>query len=127
MEAGNKMAMAGEVTGLGLIVVFACLVLIIVLVVVLSAILKERPKKKKKGSDIIEKTIESAVVAAPAAPAMQNDGELVAVLTAAVYAALGEQAQAAYPGGLVVRSYRRVNYAPAWERAGKNEQIYNKF
>ena len=61
-----------------------------------------------------------------------GEGELLAVITAAVAAMLGaEMAQAAEPeapisDGFVVRSFRRVGSAPAWGRAGREEQVYSR-
>ena len=52
-----------------------------------------------------------------------DDGELVAVIAAAVAAAMeaaGEES------GFVVRSIRRVHNAPAWNRAGREEQVYSR-
>jgi len=116
----DKAEMAGQVTGLGLLVVFACLIIIIGVIVLLSFILKER--KKKPVEPAPTPAVQPAM--APAQSVEAGDEELIAVLTAAVAAAIGEGATA---GGLVVRSYRRINHIPAWERAGKNEQIFNKF
>ena len=54
-----------------------------------------------------------------------DDGELVAVIAAAVAAAM-EAAGAEQTNGFVVRSIRRINNAPAWNRAGREEQIYSR-
>ena len=54
-----------------------------------------------------------------------DDGELVAVIAAAVAAAM-EAAGAEETSGFVVRSIRRINNAPAWNRAGREEQIYSR-
>ncbi|MGI6153312.1 MAG: OadG family transporter subunit [Christensenellaceae bacterium] len=127
MTMAEKAELAGMTTGLGLLVVFSCLILIILVVVILSKILAERKKAPK---DILEKTIEAAAPPqaqpTPAAATASNDSELVAVLTAAVMAAMEASGTPAH-GGLYVRSYKRIKNAPAWERAGKTEQIYNKF
>lgn len=55
----------------------------------------------------------------------QDDGELIAVIAAAVAAAM-EAAGEENATGFVVRSIRRVNNAPAWNRAGREEQVYSR-
>ena len=51
--------------------------------------------------------------------------ELMAVIAAAVAAAM-EQAGEENTTGFVVRSIRRINNAPAWNRAGREEQVYSR-
>ena len=72
-----------------------------------------------------------AVASAPAAaPAAQDNTELIAVITAAVAAVLDAEgaAQGQAPGSskFVVRTIRRVHNSPAWNRAGREEQIYSR-
>lgn len=57
-----------------------------------------------------------------------NDDQVVAVITAAI-AAIMEEEQKNVPAakkGFVVRSIRRVSNAPAWNRAGREEQVYSR-
>ena len=57
-----------------------------------------------------------------------NDDQVVAVITAAI-AAIMEEEQKDVPAakkGFVVRSIRRVSNAPAWNRAGREEQVYSR-
>ncbi len=61
----------------------------------------------------------SAPVQEEAAPA--QDDALIAVITAAV-ACMMEDGSA-----FTVRRVRRVSSAPAWQRAGREEQIYSHF
>ena len=67
-----------------------------------------------------------APAAAPAPVAEEaveetDDDELIAVIAAAVAAAM-EQAGEENTTGFVVRSIRRINNAPAWNRAGREER-----
>lgn len=68
-----------------------------------------------------------------------DDAELFAVITAAVAAVMEEEAKVVAaqaptaeaaaevkPASFVVRSIRRVNNAPAWNRAGREEQVYSR-
>ena len=63
--------------------------------------------------------------------AMGNE-EVVAVITAAIATVLEKEAEAkgekksAQPQ-FVVRSIRRISNAPAWNRAGREEQVYSRF
>jgi hypothetical protein len=45
---------------------------------------------------------------------------VVAAISAALAVMLGE-------GKFVVRHIKRVNNAPAWNRAGREEQVYSRF
>ena len=57
--------------------------------------------------------------------AMGHDDELIAVIAAAVAAAMEQAGEENTTGG-VVRSIRRINNAPAWNRAGREEQVYSR-
>ncbi len=51
----------------------------------------------------------------------------MAVITAAVAAMLSEEKGAPVDeSGFVVRAVRRVSNAPAWNRAGREEQVYSR-
>ena len=79
------------VAGLGMIVVFAGLVLLIGFITILG------------------------VAAKGVSP------EVIAAITAAI-AAVWES-----PNGFVVRHVKRVSNAPAWKRAGRDEQTYSRY
>ena len=56
--------------------------------------------------------------------AVAEDGvspEVIAAITAAI-AAVWES-----PNGFVVRHVKRVSNAPAWKRAGRDEQTYSRY
>ena len=112
MSVLDKILFGLQVAVIGMAIVFVCLILIIGLIKLLSWILKDR---KKKAQEVAE----PAPTPVAAEPAVQDDQELIAVLTAAIAATTGGQT------GLVIRSFRRVG-ASAWAKAGRNEQIYNK-
>ena len=112
-----------SVAAVGILTVFVALIILIGLIKVMELVIGGVTKKK------------AAPVPAPAAPAPapaieetaeeEDEGELIAVIAAAVAAAM-EAAGAEEPTGFVVRSIRRVNNAPAWNRAGREEQIYSR-
>ena len=61
----------------------------------------------------------AAIPAAPAVPAAEeDDSELIAVLAAAVAASLN---QSTY--NLKIKSYRRVDTAPVWNRTARRDNV----
>ena len=90
---------------------------------------------EKVGAKVTARFRSSEVNAPAAAPVVEvasNNEELVAVITAAVAAMLEAEAAAGTavaeeaPKGFVVRSIRRISNAPAWNRAGREEQVYSR-
>ena len=112
-----------SVAAVGILTVFVALIILIGLIKVMEIVVGSVTKKK------------AAPAPAPVAPAPapvveetaeeEDEGELIAVIAAAVAAAM-EAAGAEEPTGFVVRSIRRVNNAPAWNRAGREEQVYSR-
>ena len=117
LQYGLSVALVGIGT------VFVGLVILIVLIKVMEMVIHGATGSKKAPAP---------VAAAPApAPAVveeepeQDDGELIAVIAAAVAMAM-EAAGEENTTGFVVRSIRRINNAPAWNRAGREEQVYSR-
>ena len=116
----EKVTFGLGVAGLGMIVVFVGLVILICFIMILGSISRS---KKPKAAPV--KQVEPQVMAAPpvqTAPA--GDGvspEVIAAITAAI-AAVWES-----PNGFVVRHVKRVSNAPAWKRAGRDEQTYSRY
>lgn len=107
------------VAGLGMIVVFAGLVLLIGFITILGVAAKERkkpaPKTEQKAESVAAPPVQTAVAADGVSP------EVIAAITAAI-AAVWES-----PNGFVVRHVKRVSNAPAWKRAGRDEQTYSHY
>ena len=97
---------------IGLFVVFLGLIILIVFIKVLSFITDRTTGEKKP---------EKAKPAAPVVSAPPVSAEVIAAITAAIAAVW----QA--PAGFVVRHVKRVSNAPAWNRAGREEQTYSRF
>ena len=121
---GNIFAYGGQVTLIGLSIVFAALILLICCIMIMSWVFNKIKKAKE------EKAKAKAAAAAPApapvavpAPAVEpepvmeevNDTELIAVIAAAI-AAFDNSGKS-----LVVRKVRRVN---SWNKAARQEQVY---
>lgn len=68
---------------------------------------------------------------APAAPVqveetyVENDDALIAVISAAI-AAVWQADESAPQSGFVVRRVKRVHNAPAWQKGGREEQMYGR-
>ena len=107
------------VTAVGMLVVFFGLIVLIGLIKIMTMLSQSKKPKEKE-------VVAPAPVAAPApveaeAAASTQDDVLIAVISAAVAAAMGEET------GFVVRRVRRISNAPAWQRAGRDEQAYSRF
>ena len=115
LQYGLSVALVGIGT------VFVGLIILIALIKLMEIVMASATGKKK------------AAVPAPAAAAPvaeepveeTDDDELIAVIAAAVAAAM-EQSGEENTTGFVVRSIRRINNAPAWNRAGREEQVYSR-
>ena len=117
-----------QVTIVGLVVVFVGLIILIGCINLMQRCMAEFEKKKIGTSKAQPEAASAPAAAAPAVPAAQaNDGELMAVITAAVAAMLSEEKGAPVDeSGFVVRAVRRVSNAPGWIRAGRVEQVYSR-
>ena len=115
LQYGLSVALVGIGT------VFVGLIILIALIKLMEIVMASTTGKKK------------AAAPAPAAPAPEeeepveetDDDDLIAVIAAAVAAAM-EQSGEENTTGFVVRSIRRINNAPAWNRAGREEQVYSR-
>ncbi len=114
----NNLGFGLIVTLIGMVTVFFGLVILIALIKVMEKATANLGKKKAAPAKSAE--------AAPAAPAVEevpvtDDSELIAVISAAV-AMMMEDGSA-----FTVRRVRRVSNAPAWQKAGREEQVYSRF
>ena len=105
-----------SVAAVGILTVFVALIILIGLIKVMEIVVGSVTKKKAAPAPapVVEETAEE-----------EDEGELIAVIAAAVAAAM-EAEGAEEPTGFVVRSIRRINNAPAWNRAGREEQVYSR-
>ena len=118
------------VAALGMITVFAGLLILIAFIKILTAITSAGQGKKKTNTPkIAVKSTQSNelpddVMAAITAAITAYDGsaapEVVAAIAAALNMVMGE-------GNFIVRHVKRISNAPRWNRAGREEQIYSRF
>ena len=104
-------------TVMGILVVFMILV-IIMLVIKAMALFSGN---NGAGKEVNASKKAEAAPAPAAAVKKEDDSEIVAVITAAIYSMLGESAT-----GFRIRSYRRVG-GREWNKAGRREVLDNKF
>ena len=123
MDNANVFSMAGMVTGVGLLIVFACLIALIAIMLLLPKFLKLRNMKSGAKKPVKKETPQPKAPKAavqPLAEQKQDDHELIAVLAASVAAMMGTQ-----PGNIVIQSYKRISPS-AWRKSGRDYQIFHK-
>lgn len=115
----NNLGFGLIVTLIGMLTVFFGLVLLIGLIKLMEKATANLGKKAKKQAEAPA----PAPVAAPVVEEVPvaDDSELIAVISAAV-AMMMEDGSA-----FTVRRVRRVQNAPAWQKAGREEQVYSRF
>ena len=129
MSVGAKLVYGAQVTAIGLVVVFLGLAILIGFITLMALVFKAIDGKKAakaaeaKRAEEAERAAQAAKAAAaapapvaePVAEEVTDDGELIAVIAAALAAFTDSDKQ------LVVRKVRRVS---GWNRAGRAEQVY---
>jgi len=129
MSIGSKIVYGLQVTAIGLVVVFLGLAILIGFITLMAQVFKAVDGKKAAKAAEAARAAEAAKAAqaakaATAAPApvaepvveeVTDEGELIAVIAAAIAAFSDGNKQ------LVVRKVRRVS---GWNRASRAEQVY---
>lgn len=110
----NNLGFGLTVTLIGMLTVFFGLVLLIGLIKLMENATANLGKGGKKAKKQAEAPVVEEVPVA-------DDSELIAVISAAV-AMMMEDGSA-----FTVRRVRRVQNAPAWQKAGREEQVYSRF
>lgn len=106
----------------GMTVVFIGLIILIGMIYVMTLFTRRTGKKKAE--------IASPAPAAAPAPVSvpeetaedEDDGNVIEAITAAIACVWQDEST-----GFVVRRVRRVQNSPAWQRAGREEQVQNRF
>lgn len=115
---GNNLGFGLTVTLIGIAIVFLGLTILIGLIKLMEKATANLGKGGKKAKKQAEAPAPAPVVEeVPVA----DDSELIAVISAAV-AMMMEDGSA-----FTVRRVRRVQNAPAWQKAGREEQVYSRF
>ncbi len=117
---GDALSVGGMVTGVGVSIVFSVLLILMIVLMLFKVIFYKKPEGQGNKSE--EKKVETPVVEIKETPS-PADGELIAVLTAAIAASLNTSTY-----NLKIRSYRRIeDHKPSWRKAGITETINNRF
>lgn len=117
----NQVVFGLSITVVGCLIVLAGLAMIIGGIILMKNAGKVQIKADvptNRPADELSAVLSAAVAATLA---QEEQERLIAVLTAAV-AAMWEENQ----GGFVVRKVRRIQNSPAWQKAGREEQIYSR-
>ena len=108
---GDIISYGVVVTIQGILVVFLILILIMLVIYAMGALSSEKKTKKMPAKE------EAVVQTAPVVEeAVSDEGELIAVLTAAVAACMGTSS-----ASVSIRSYKKVS--SAWGNAAKREVL----
>lgn len=124
----DKLFFGLGVAALGMITVFTGLIILIAFITLLSKAGSAAQSKKKtdsqslkeKAADEVSDDVMAAITAAISAYDDTPSPEVVAAIAAALNVVMGE-------GKFVVKHVKRIRNAPAWNRAGREEQIYSRF
>lgn len=118
---GDALSVGGMVTGVGISIVFSVLVILMIVLMLFKVIFYRKPADTESVKTEIK--VEKAPEVSVNEPKTIEDGELIAVLTAAVAASLNTSTY-----NLKIKSYRRVeDHKPSWRKAGITETINNRF
>lgn len=113
----DNLILGASTTLIGMLVVFVGLIILIACISVMGMLNKKAGGQKK--ADPKPDSTPAPVPVAVAAPVVENDDQLIAVITAAIAAVWqGQQS------GFVVRRVRRTDGMSARARAAREEQIY---
>lgn len=127
----DKLIFGLGVSVLGMVTVFVGLIILIVFISILSKFSGSAATKKKAepkqgavkpaaGTQEVSGEVMVAITAALSAYDGAPSPDVVAAIAAALNVVMGE-------GKFVVKHIKRIKNAPAWNRAGREEQIYSRF
>ena len=127
----TKLIFAVTVMLVGMLIVFLGLTILIFCIKALSALLSSEKKEAPKAAAPAPApvVVPEPVAETAAAETGADANELIAVITAAITAYMANEKGSAYAGKtLVVRNIRAAAAkAPAWARAGRADQLSNRF
>lgn len=111
----SSLSLGLATTAIGLLVVFFGLAVLICCILVMTSITDHKKKAPAPASAPVP-----APVAVEEAPAEEDNGALIAAITAAIAVVWQDE-----DTGFVVRRVRRCQNSPAWQRAAREEQMYS--
>ena len=120
-ELSEKMAIGGKLTLMGILIVFGLLALIVVVLTIMERIMRksgEKPKKERKNlKELFKNKMQKnepkpKAIVTPAASETQFQGvspEVVAAITAAISAYMGEECEGSNQK-FIVRNIKKLSY-----------------
>lgn len=120
-ELSEKMAIGGKLTLMGMLIVFGLLALIVIVLTIMERIMRksgEKPKKERKNlkelfkNKIQKNEPEPEATVTPTASETQFQGvspEVVAAITAAISACMGEECEGSNQK-FIVRNIKKLSY-----------------
>ena len=120
-ELSEKMAIGGKLTLMGILIVFGLLALIVVVLTIMERIMRksgEKPRKKRKNlKELFKNKMQknepkSKAIVTPTASETQFQGvspEVVAAITAAISAYMGEECEGLNQK-FIVRNIKKLSY-----------------
>ncbi len=120
-ELSEKMAIGGKLTLMGILIVFGLLALIVIVLTIMERIMRksgEKPKKERKNlKELFKNKMQKnepkpKAIVTPAASETQFQGvspEVVAAITAAISAYMGEECEGSNQK-FIVRNIKKLSY-----------------
>ena len=119
----DRLSLSLSTMGVGMLVVFSGLVILIACIYVMTIFTGRKKAPKVEAAPIAPRT--PAPVPVQAEPEEeQDDGEIIAAITAAIAAVWQAEGK---ESGFVVRRVRRAQSSTARARAAREEQIFSHF
>ena len=106
----------------GITVVFIGLIILIGMIYVMTLFTRRTGKKKAEIASPAPAAAPVPVSVPEETAEDEDDGNVIAAITAAIACVWQDENT-----GFVVRRVRRIQNSPAWQRAGREEQVQNRF
>lgn len=119
----DKLSLGLSTTVIGMLVVFFGLVILIACIYVMTTFTGRKSRKAAAPETKAAPAPETAPVIEEAARETEDEGPVVAAITAAIAAVWSQEE---HTGGFVVRRVRRTQGGTARARAARDEQMYSR-
>ena len=122
MSLNEAVSQGLMVTGVGLLIVFAVLIILMLALMAMKTLFYKAPESAVKKEEVRSQADSVVQSNQQIENAQIDDTELVAVITAAIAATLNTSAS-----NFNIKSFRRIgSNAPAWNRSGVAEMINSR-
>ena len=111
MTMNERLSEAGVMVVLGMLMVFSVLAIIMIVLMIMERVFANKGKSEAPKKEAAPKVAPAPV---PAPVVQQDDGAVIAAITAAISLVLAESGDATYQGGFRVVSFKRSNRNTPW-------------